>query len=181
MSSDAIGFSVQSKNNEKRGLIELAKQCTVCAHADADRINAEIVEGATLDALSKAYGLTMAALHRHKKHIPAQLVKAQEAQEVAAADTLMGRIVALDTKAENVYRQAAAAKNLNAAIAAVRELRGITELYAKITGELQAAQTVNNIIVAPEWVRLRDTILYALDPYPEARQSVIEAVGSLET
>lgn len=158
----------------------MARQCTVCAHADADKINAEIVGGATLDALSKAYGLNMAALHRHKKHIPAQLAKAQDAQEVAAADSLMGRIVGLNTKAEDIYSKALEAKNLNAAVAAVRELRGITELYAKITGELQA-QTVNNIIIMPEWVRLRDAILYALEPYPEARLAVIAAVGRLET
>jgi hypothetical protein len=151
----------------------------VCAHADADKINAKIIEGATLDALSKAYGLTMAALHRHKKHIPAQLVKAHDAQEVAAADSLMGRIAALNAKAEDVYGQAIKAENLTAAIAAIRELRGITELYAKITGELQA-QTVNNIIVAPEWVKLRDTILYALEPYPEARRAVVVAVGRLD-
>jgi hypothetical protein len=148
----------------------------VCAHADADKINAELTGGATLDALSKAYGLTVSALHRHKKHIPAQLVKAQDAQEVAAADSLMRRVAALNEKAEDVYSEALKAENLTAAIAAVREMRNITELYAKITGELQA-QTVNNIVIMPEWAKLRDAIVYALEPYPEARRAVIEATG----
>jgi hypothetical protein len=144
-----------------------------------DIINVKLVEGATLDALSKAYGLNISALHRHKKHIPAQLSMAHKAQEVAAADSLMGRIGALNLKAEDVYKRAVKAENLTAAIAAVRELRGITELYAKVTGELQA-QTINNIIIAPEWIKLRDTILHALEPYPEARQAVIVSVGGLE-
>ena len=157
----------------------MAKQCTVCAHADAEKINIELVEGATLDTLSKGYGLTISALHRHKKHIPVQLAKAQEINEVTAADNLIGRISELNTKAESVYLKAIKAKNLNAAIAAVREMRGITELYAKITGELQA-QTVNNIIVMPEWVILRSAILYALEQYPEARQAVIEAMRRVE-
>jgi hypothetical protein len=156
----------------------LARQCTVCAHADADKINAELVGGATLDALSKAYGLNMAALHRHKKHIPAQLVKAQDAQEVAAADNLMGRIASLNTKAEDVYRQAIKAENLTAAIAAVRELRGITELYAKITGELQA-QTVNNIIIMPEWVTLRNAILYAWSRTRRRDGQLLKPLGGL--
>jgi hypothetical protein len=91
----------------------------------------------------------------------------------------MGRVSALNAKAEDIYSKALRAENLNAAIAAIRELRGITELYAKITGELQA-QTVNNIIIAPEWVSLRSVILVALEPYPEARRAVIEAVGRVE-
>lgn len=133
----------------------MARQCTVCTHTDKDKINAQLVEGATLESTAKIYGLTVAALQRHQKnHIPAQLIKAQGAQEVAAADSLMVRITALNTKAEDVYRRAIDADNLTAAIAAVREMRGITELYAKITGELQA-QTVNNIIIMPEWVSLR--------------------------
>jgi len=128
-----------------------------------------------LEALSKAYGVTTAALHRHKKHIPQQLVRAQDAKEIAAADTLMGRVAELDRKAEDVYTKAIEANNLTAAIQAVRELRGVTELYAKITGEIQQ-QTVN-IVVMPEWVVLRSAILKALEPYPDALQAVVNAIG----
>ena len=158
----------------------MPRQCTVCAHADAKKINRRIVEGVPLDSLAKTYKLTKAALYRHhKNHIPAQLVNARDAMEAAAADTLMGRIIALNGKAEDVYSRAIKSENLNAAIASVRELRGITELYAKITGELQA-QTVNNVIIMPEWVMLRNTILNALEPYPEARRAVVEAMGRID-
>ena len=154
----------------------MPQRCTVCAHAEATEINRQLVDQIPLDRLSKAYGVTTAALQRHKKHIPQQLVKAQDAKEVAAADSLMGRVTELDRKAQDVYVRAIKAENLNAAIASVRELRGILELYAKITGELQA-QTVNNIVIMPEWVSLRNAILRALEAYPEARQAVIGAIG----
>jgi len=154
----------------------MAQKCTVCNHPNAAEINERLIDKVPLETLSKIYGVTVAALHRHKKHIPAQLTKAQEAKETAAADSLMGRITALNMKAEHIYSEALKAENLNAAISAVRELRGITELYAKITGELQA-QTVNNIIIMPEWLALRTAILKALEPYPEARRAVVEAVG----
>jgi len=151
----------------------------VCNHTKVNKINAQIIEGTTLETLSISYNLSVTALHRHKKHIPVQLAKAQEAKETAAADNLMGRVAALNDKAEEIYIRAMEADNLAAAVGAVRELRGLTELYAKITGELQA-QTVNNIIVMPEWVTLRNAILYALEPYPEARLAVIQAVGRIE-
>jgi hypothetical protein len=92
----------------------------------------------------------------------------------------MGRVASLNYKAEEIYSRALKADNLAAAIGAIRELRGLTELYAKLTGELQS-QTVNNIIVMPEWVTLRNAIMYALEPYPEARQAVIKAAGMVET
>jgi len=92
----------------------------------------------------------------------------------------MDRISDLNAKAEDIYNRAIEADNLNAAIGACRELRGILELYAKLTGELQAA-TINNIIISPEWLTLRTTILKALEPFPEARQAVIKAVGRVET
>lgn len=158
----------------------MAQRCTVCTHADADKINEQLIASVPLEALSKTYGLTTSALHRHKKHIPAQLIKAQDVKEAAAADSLMGKVAALQGKAEDIYSRALKAENLNAAIGAVRELRGITELYAKITGELQT-QTVNNVIIMPEWVSLRNAILYALEPHPSARQAVVEAIGRLET
>jgi len=158
----------------------VSKRCSVCAHADAGEISEQLLSGVPLETLSKAYGLTTSALQRHKQHIPGQLIKAQGAQETAAADNLMTRVADLEAKAADVYARAIKAKNLNAAIGAIREMRGITELYARITGELQA-QTVNNIIIAPEWVSLRNVIIDALDPYPEARQAVIEAVGRQES
>ena len=156
----------------------MPKPCSVCIHADADIINAQLIEGVTLEMLSKAYKLSVTALHRHKNHIPPALAKAQDAQEIAAADSLMRRISDLNEKAQDVYERAINADNLSAAVQAIRELRGITELYAKITGELQS-QTVNNIIIAPEWVSLRNVILIALEPYPPARQAVIEAIGGM--
>ena len=153
----------------------MAQRCTVCAHPEAAEINRELLNQVPLEALSKTYGVTTAALHRHKKHIPQQLVRAQDAKEIAAADTLMGRVAELDKKAEDVYNRAIKSNNLTAAIQAVRELRGLIELYAKITGEIQQ-QTVN-IVVMPEWVTLRFAILRALEPYPDALQAVVDAIG----
>jgi hypothetical protein len=155
-------------------------KCTVCQHADVNKINKQLLEGVTLDVLSNDSGLSRTALHNHhQKHIPVQLTKSRAAKEAIIANSLMGRVAALNAKAEDVYTKSLAAKNLFAALGAIRELRSIIELYAKITGELQA-QTVNNVIIMPEWVALRSAILLALEPYPEARRAVIETVRRLE-
>jgi hypothetical protein len=156
--------------------VKMPQKCTVCAHAEAAMINKQLLVQVPLRTLSEAYEVTVASLQRHQKHIPAQLVRAQEAREVAAADVLIGRVADLNIKAEDVYKRALKADNLSVAIGAIRELRGILELYAKITGELSS---VNNIIIAPEWVSLRSVLLMALEPYPVARKAVLEAVGRM--
>ena len=158
----------------------MPQKCKVCMHPKVDEINDRIVSKVPLETISKAYTLTISSVNRHKQnHIPVQLAKAQESKEVAAADSLMGRVSALSAKAEDIYARSHAENDLTTALQAVRELRGITELYAKITGELQA-QTVTNIIISSEWMTLRSVILNALEPYPEARQAVLEAVRRLE-
>lgn len=50
------------------------------------------------------------------------------------------------------------------------------ELLAKLTGELKEAQQVN-ILVMPEWLGLRDRLLEALMPHPDALEAVIDALG----
>jgi hypothetical protein len=61
------------------------------------------------------------------------------------------------------------------ALIGIRELVRIIELMAKLRGEITEQQTVN-ILVNPQWVCLRSTILKALEPYPEARVRLAEVL-----
>ena len=155
----------------------MARLCSICAHPAKNRINEQLVDETPFVEIAKEYGLSLGAINRHrKKHLPAAAARSGKA--VVVADGLMDRLAELNSKAEDVYQRSLALKNYTAAIGAVRELRGLTELYAKITGELQA-QTVNfnNITISPEWVSLRSAILNALAPYPDAHRAVVLAIG----
>jgi len=146
----------------------------VCKHSALEEINRKLLEKTTLRELSEQYGLTISALHRHNyNHLPKHLLKASEMQETAAADTLIDRLTELRNKANDIYIGATKKKNYQAAAAALREQRAIIELYCKLIGELT---TTVNVSIAPEWITLRTAILEALEPYPEARQAVIEAI-----
>jgi len=138
------------------------------------------VTGSTLESVSAATGLTMAALNRHKKnHIPVTLAKAQEAQEISAADNLIDSVKGLRDRTDAILRKAETANNLNTALQAIRELRGIFELQAKFTGAINT-QTINNIVIMPEWAALRFAIMDALEPYPDAAGAVSEAIRGIE-
>jgi hypothetical protein len=56
------------------------------------------------------------------------------------------------------------------------QLTAQLQLLAKLTGELDERPQVN-ILVHPDWLALRDRILGALQPHPDALEGVIHAIG----
>jgi len=81
----------------------------------------------------------------------------------------------LQTRALNILSKTEEAEDWRAATGAIREARGCLELLGKLAGELQEGQTVN-VIVSPQWVELRTTIIGALEPHPEAKFAVLRAL-----
>lgn len=67
------------------------------------------------------------------------MLKAQEAAEVVQADKLMETTRALYARAFEILQKAEKAGQLETALKAIRELRGIVELLAKLSGELEAS------------------------------------------
>lgn len=118
------------------------------------------------------------ALERHKaNHLPAALVQAQAAADVARADTLLDQVRDLRRRALAILQQAEQGHDLRAALLAIREARGNLELLAKLLGELKdQAPAVNVLIASPEWLDFRERLLDALEPYDDARVAVVEAL-----
>jgi len=146
-------------------------QCTICGHSRRQEIDAALVAGTSLRNIAEQFSLSAAALCRHRKaHLPATLVAAQEAAEVAQADDLLSQVVTLKGRAVTILDKAEGCGDLRSAVAAIREARSCLELLGRLAGELREAQTTVNVLVAsPEWLALRTQILQALEPYPEAR------------
>jgi hypothetical protein len=154
----------------------MPRRCTVCTHPDRESIDEALVGGTALSALSAKYRVSEDAVGRHKgNHLPAKLVMAQAAEEVTQADSLLDQVRDLQDKALDILAKAEEAGELRTALGAVREARGNLELLAKLLGELDERPQVN-ILVSPEWHSLRTKLLYALNPYPEARGSVLRAL-----
>ncbi len=155
----------------------MPRTCTVCAHPECDQIDAALVAATGYRDIAGQFGVSKSAVQRHQQgHLPAILAKAKEGQEVARADSLLDQVRELKDRALAILGRAEEAGDLRNALAAIREARGSLELLSRLLGELQEGQTVN-ILVAPEWVSIRGSILLALAPYPEAHQSVVEALN----
>ena len=155
----------------------MPRRCAVCSHADKKAIDEALVGGVAFPALVAKYRVSKDSLSRHRaNHLPAKLVMAEKAAEVAEADTLLDQVKNLQGRAYAILDKAEEAGELRTALSAIREARGNLELLAKLLGELDERPVVN-LNVSPEWLELRALIVTALEPHPAALSAV---VGALE-
>jgi hypothetical protein len=71
----------------------MGRTCTICTHPRRIEIDRVIVANETpLRDIARQWSVSKDAVTRHRDHIPAELVKAQEAQEVADAIDIMGEL-----------------------------------------------------------------------------------------
>ncbi len=158
----------------------MPRRCTICEHEKRMAIDTALINNEPLRTIANRFGVSKSALIRHKKdHMPQALTRAQEAEQVAKADTLLEQVTELRDKALSILVKAEQAGDLRTALQGVREAKGCLELLARLQGELQERTTVN-ILINPQWLTLRAVILQALDGYPEARQALVRALKEVE-
>jgi hypothetical protein len=159
----------------------MPQPCTVCQHPERDAIDAALCVGcASVRGLAEQYGLTEASVRRHKDtHLVRTLALARKSPEVARADTLLDQVKDLQARTLAILDAAEEAGERREALAAIREARGNLELLAKLLGEIDERPVVN-LVLSPEWLAVRSTILLALTPHPVARLAVADALAGLE-
>ena len=108
------------------------------------------------------------------------MVKANEARELANAESLVDQVRKLQQRTEIIWERAERNEDGKLGLGAIREARGILELLAKLAGEIDSRPQVN-ILLSPEWVRVRSVLVEALMPFPEARVAVSRCLVALES
>lgn len=114
----------------------MPQACTVCRHDQVAEIDQLLVSGTSLRNIARRFGTSATALHRHRKHLASQVVKAKEAKQAADADTLLDRVKQLLSDAQRITAQAEQAKQLDIALRGIREVREVLELLARVSSEL---------------------------------------------
>ena len=159
----------------------MPRVCTVCQHVERAAIDEALVRGVAYRVIARQFDLGKDALGRHHaEHLPALLLKGQAAAEMSQADRLLADVRGLRETAYRLLLAAEAAGDLKTALLGVREARGCLELLAKLSGELDERPQLN-LVITPEWHRVRAALLAALGPYPEARAAVATRLMALES
>ncbi len=156
----------------------MPRRCSVCDHASRDEVDRALVAGESFrDIAGRFAGLTPASIHRHRgTHLAAIVRKARDSEDAARAESVLDQVRSLHARTLRILAAAEAEGDASTALRALREARGGLVLLAKLLGELDEAPTVN-VSLDSGWPALRTAILSALEPYPEARGAVAQALA----
>lgn len=146
-------------------------RCTVCTHPERGLVERDITAGMPNTQVASKHGLSKDAVRRHRdRHLSAALRGVMSKRDDQAGARALDRLEDLYGKAEGILEAATAEGKASMSLQAIKELRGIVELLARLTGELDERPTVQvlNVSTSPEWVEVRSRLLTALRPFPEA-------------
>ena len=158
----------------------MPKACPICVHLKRRDIEKALLGSERLHEITQRYGVSKRSLFNHRdNHLPQQLKKAQKAEEMTQADSLLRQVLYLQSRALTILKTAEASGDLKTALGAIREARGNLELLAKLMGEIKEGTSVN-ILISPAWVSLRTVILQALEPYPEVKLKLSQVLKGVD-
>jgi hypothetical protein len=111
----------------------MPRSCSICERPDREAIDRALVGDSSNLSVSSLFGVSESAVRRHKaNHLPARLVMAQAAEEVAQADELLGQIQNLQRRTLAILEAAEETRQHRTALSAIREARSNLELLAKL-------------------------------------------------
>src|SRR5215471_6444523 len=161
-------------------------RCTICKHPARPQIDLAIATGLSNRAIAERFSVSPDAVWRHgQSHLTPEL-RAALATKLLQRDGDMRRILleegtgvvealkAVRGPLFGMFLVAIDAGDSKAAGALAARLHESLALAAKLTGELapQAGVTVTNILLSPDFQRLRTELMRVLARHPEAQAEV---------
>ena len=172
----------------------MPRVCTICSHADREAINAALVADEANWRIEAQFSISEHAVRRHREeHLPAVMVKSEQAKAVTQADDLLARLAEITERTDRLYRiadgiigKAVTAEDWRTALMAVREAsnanreaRANLELLGELLGELNRNPVIN-LHMSAEWIEVRAILMATLADYPEARAQVARALMEVQ-
>lgn len=160
---------------------------------DREKIEFDLATGKSIRQLANKYNVHEKSLYKYRERLPPQLRAAYVSQMLAPGVSLEELKI---TKSEGILKTLAvqrarlfveqdkAIEDGNGQLVATlsNSITRITELIAKYLGEMQvhSTQTTISVLISPEYLRLRNMLIKALAPFPEARKAVAEVLHNEE-
>ncbi len=155
----------------------MARKCSICSHPEQDAINERLVAGEANTKLSSEFVVSEAALRRHKeKHLPERLLRAREVEEISDADRLKTELQSVKADVRRLADRAEEEGDYRTALMGCDKALKALELQGKLLQLIETTRPQVNIHLSPEWLELRGLIVAAVEPHPEARESILRAL-----
>jgi len=178
------------------------QQCTICKHPKRAVLDQALASGIGYKSLSKKHGVSKFALYRHKRAHLSPEMRTAAARKMLKREgdlrailleegtSLVEQLGAFRAQLYDTFVIAKEIGDLKAAAHLGSRIHDNFTLVAKLTGELLPHSSVNvtNLLLSPDYQRIRSQLLRALSSHPEAaadvaeifRQAGAEAVALIE-
>src|SRR5829696_6619210 len=139
----------------------MPRSCPICDHEDLDEINAALASNERIRTIAERWSVRKTALMRHRnEHLPysaieakeaeakeaeAKEAEAKEAEDDAPVDELLDQVRDLQERALAALEEAEEAEELNAALQAIREVKGNLEFMTNPLNELDERSVDENV------------------------------------
>jgi hypothetical protein len=171
----------------------MGQKCAVCEHPRRAEIELATARKVGIRQIAQKFAVSQWSVQRHKAHMPPQLSAALaatgfptcvdlEALRKAESEGLLQTLVAQRGRLYRLLDAAEEVGDLKAAAAVHGRIDANVNSVARLLGEIttHSQTTVNNLLVAPEYVLLRSALVQALRPYPDARKAAAKVLRNLE-
>jgi len=130
----------------------MPRPCSICSGPEEKHhaIDEAILHREPFRGIARRYAVSHDSVGRHRVHIPAHMARSADAAEVASADSLLTKVADLEAQARRLLAKSEKCGKLAVSVAALRELRNVVELLARITGELRSEHVALNVQVISE-------------------------------
>ena len=153
------------------------------------------MHGISAPVLAQRFGCSKFSIIRHARaHLsPAQRAALLSATKPSAIDLpalqasesegLLHALVAQRARLHQYAEASAGFGDIKGAVAAEGAIQGNLALVAKLLGQLVQRHDVRHsgVLLSPEYLKLRQTLVQALKPFPQAGQAVARALYALES
>src|SRR5918911_1992296 len=143
----------------------MPRTCTVCTHPERGAVDQALVAGRAYRDIAGQFSVSRSALDRHRaEHLSPAVQKAQQATETEHALDIAKQLRAINGVSLSILDEARRSNNPAIALKAIDRVQRQIELQAKLLGQLDDRPHVD-IVLTPEWLTARATLLAALAPY----------------
>jgi hypothetical protein len=184
---------LKKKTINREPPLRKGKRCCVCAHPERDKIEIALLCGRPMRSIEEKYGVALWSVWNHRaRHLPAQQkaaivagVKAEidvRALERQESEGLLGAIIAQRARLQALLEMAVDKTDVRGAMAVERGVTANLELTARLLGEITTHHQVTStsVLLTPDYMKLRRTIVDALRDHPAAGLAVSAALHRLE-
>jgi hypothetical protein len=170
-------------------------QCSICKHKSRHQIEIGLANGISHSALARRFNVSADAVGRHAANhltpaMRAAILTAQapssidlDALQTSESEGLLSQLVHQRARLQQHVATAIDFGDIKAAISAEGAITANLALVGKLLGMIVQRHDVRStsLLVSPDYLRLRSTLIDALRPFPEAAKAVGAALHRLES